>query len=354
MQHSVFVRGWLWACAALCAAMVLVGGITRLTGSGLSITEWKVVTGSLPPTTSADWDELFALYRQSPQYQKVNGHFGLDDFKSIFWWEWGHRVLGRITGLTYLFPFLWFWRRKKLDGWMVKRGVLLFGMVAFQGAVGWLMVKSGLVDVPRVSHFRLAAHLSTALLTMSVTIWTALRCGVGQASASFSRSAPAWAFLGLLALQINWGAFVAGLRAGLFFNTFPTMGGVWVSPIVGNTSPLWLDLLENPASVQFVHRWVAVVVVLAAAALTWSMWRAPSTRLAALLVGGAAILQFNLGVITLLFFRDASVELGALHQAGAVLLLIAAVVATFKLAYAPAVAKPRVAAAVPLEAPSAS
>jgi cytochrome c oxidase assembly protein subunit 15 len=227
-------------------------------------------------------------------------------------------------------------------------------MVSFQGAVGWLMVKSGLVDLPRVSHFRLALHLTTALVTMSVTIWTALRCGVREGAPSFGRSAPAWAFLGLLAVQINWGAFVAGLRAGLFFNTFPSMGGVWVSPIVGNTSPLWLDLLENPASVQFAHRWVAVLVVLAAAALALVMWRVRAAQLPALLLGGAANLQFNLGVFTLLYFREAPVVLGALHQAGAVLLLTAGVVATFTLAYAPAVVRPKLSAAVPAEVTTAS
>ena len=347
MQHSISVRSWLWLCAALCAAMVLVGGITRLTGSGLSITEWKVVTGVVPPIASADWEDLFARYRQSPQYVLENTHFGIADFKQIFWWEWGHRMLGRFVGLTYLLPFLWFWRRKKLDGWMVKRGLLLFAMVSFQGALGWLMVKSGLVAQPRVSHFRLAAHLITALLTMSVTLWTALRCGVGQASPSFSRAAPAWAFLGLLTLQVTYGAFVAGLRAGLYFNTFPTMGGVWMSPVVGESTPLWKDLVENPATVQFTHRWLAVLVVLAAIALTLKLWRSPSTQRAGLLVGGAAVLQFNLGVITLLYFPEASVLLGAVHQAGAIVFVVAAVVAAFRVSYSNATVSRPVGAVVP-------
>lgn len=347
MQRSVTLRAWLWLCAALCAAMVLVGGVTRLTGSGLSITEWKVVTGVVPPTTQADWEDLFARYRQSPQYVLENTHFGLDDFQRIFWWEWAHRLLGRVVGLTYLLPFLFFWRRRWLEGWLVKRGLVLFGLVAFQGALGWLMVKSGLVDQPRVSHFRLAAHLATALLTMAATMWTALRVGSPQAAASGARAAPAWAFLALLAAQITWGAFVAGLRAGLFFNTFPTMGGAWVSPLVGETAPLWRDLLENPATVQFTHRWLAVAVVLGAGALAAAMWRTRPTRRAALLVGGAAVLQFNLGILTLLFFRDAPVALGALHQGGAVVLVGAAVVAAFRLTYTPAPAPQPVKAVAP-------
>jgi cytochrome c oxidase assembly protein subunit 15 len=311
--------------------MVLVGGITRLTGSGLSITEWKVVTGVVPPLTSGDWDELFALYRQSPQYLAENAHFGLGDFQRIFWWEWAHRLLGRVVGLTYLLPFLWFWWKKALDGWLVRRGLMLFGLVAFQGALGWVMVKSGLVDRPQVSHYRLAAHLVTALFTLALTQWTALRCGLPRTVRARTPATSAWLFLGLLTLQVVLGAFVAGLRAGLLFNTFPTMGGVWVSPLVGELAPWWRDLVENPATVQLLHRWNAVLVVLAAAALAWASWRVPSARRAALVLGAAAVLQFNLGVFTLLYFHEWPVLLGSLHQLGAVALLVAAVGVAFRL-----------------------
>jgi len=213
----------------------------------------------------------------------------------------------------------------------VRRGLVLIGLIAFQGALGWVMVKSGLVDKPHVSHFRLAAHLVTALFTLALTQWTALRSGLPRTVPARTPATWAWLFIGLLTMQVVLGAFVAGLRAGLLFNTFPTMGGVWVSPLVGELAPWWRDLVENPATVQLFHRWNAVLVVLAAAALARSTWQVPSARRAALALGATAVLQFNLGVFTLLYFHEWPVLLGSLHQLGAVALLVAAVGVAFRL-----------------------
>ncbi|HET9513278.1 MAG TPA: COX15/CtaA family protein [Gemmatimonadales bacterium] len=326
------VRIWLLTGCALIAAMVTIGGITRLTGSGLSITEWDVVTGALPPLSEAHWQELFARYQATPQYQQINAHFGLGDFKRIFWWEYIHRGLGRAIGLVFLVPFLFFLVKGYFNRPLRNRVLLIFGLGAFQGVLGWLMVASGLVDRPSVSHYRLAAHLLTALLTFGVTLWVALtlagRRAGGQADDLLSARirAALTGFAVLLGLQLMYGAFVAGLRAGGMFNTFPLMGGALVPPGLGTLTPAWRNLTENPVMVQFIHRLLGFLLLGLGVWLWPRLTRAGYSRHGRLL-GIAVILQFLLGVVTILRFPASPVFWGAVHQAGAVFLLTAVVLA---------------------------
>lgn len=326
-RHSKLIHAWLWTCTALVAAIVIVGGATRLTGSGLSITEWQPIRGTMPPIGDEAWEAFFALYRESPQYLHENAHFGMAEFKAIFWWEWGHRLLGRVIGLALLLPLIGFWATGRLSPWLKRRGIAAVVLVVFQGALGWFMVASGLVDEPRVSHFRLAAHLSTALLTLAFLLWTALDVRHGPSRpVGRGRSSEVLWFVAALAVQILWGAFVAGLDAGLHYPTWPRMGGGWVPPDLFGAYAPPLAIIQDAVTVQWVHRWFAVVVValgltVATRALRVPALRAPAVAVAALLCG-----QFVLGVVTVLNFYRHPVATGVSHQAGAVALLIAAVV----------------------------
>ncbi len=305
--------------------MVVVGGITRLTGSGLSITEWNVVTGTLPPMGEADWEVLFAKYRATPQFAQINAHFGLAEFKRIFWWEYVHRLLGRVLGIVFLVPFFYFLARGWLDRRLRRRVLLLFALGAFQGVLGWLMVASGLVDRPAVSHYRLAAHLLTALATLAVTLWFALDLLPSPERTAHPRGRILLAsFAALLGLQLLYGAFVAGLRAGGIFNTFPLMGDGLAPP--GLWADAWRGLAADPVVVQFAHRLLAWALLGVGAVLAWRLGRDPSAGRAARWLGAAVALQFALGVVTILGFPRYPVGLGALHQSGAVLLVVATVV----------------------------
>lgn len=322
---------WLWIVAAMIAAMVLVGGITRLTGSGLSITEWRPVTGMLPPLGDRDWLELFEKYRASPQYQRENSHFDLAAFKSIFWWEWAHRFLGRTIGIVVIVPLLVFWRRRLLEPWLLRRCLLLVALGGFQGLLGWLMVKSGLVDQPRVSHYRLAAHLLTALLTLVITIWTVLQVRHGRHGPPGARVS-GWitALSSLLVVQLVYGAFVAGLKAGYLFPTFPKMGDDWIPSRALYPGALASEALGNAVLVQLIHRWLGAAVALCAIFAAISLARRTlALRPHAWALAGAAALQFTLGALTILSFYRSPVLWGALHQAGAVLLVVAVVFAAF-------------------------
>jgi cytochrome c oxidase assembly protein subunit 15 len=335
-QPSSFVRAWLWTCFALVALMVAVGGATRLTGSGLSITEWQPITGALPPLTQAAWDEFFAAYQASPQYQLENVHFELQDFKAIFWWEWSHRVLGRVIGLTVLLPLVFFWWRGALTPSLKRRGIIAFLLVVFQGALGWFMVASGLVDVPRVSHFRLAAHLLTALLTLVVLLWTALDVGRGDSHPARTRDgrAVAWFFV-LVGAQIAWGAFVAGLRAGLYYPTWPRMGTRWVpEDMWGGLHPMQA-IIDHPVAVQWVHRWLGAVVLVVGLTVLTRAAKKPALRTPAIATALALAGQFTLGVFTVLNFYRQPVLYGVSHQAGAVVLLIALTVLLYRAGRAP-------------------
>lgn len=318
---------WLLAGCLLIAAMVTIGGVTRLTGSGLSITEWNVIMGALPPRTEMDWAELFRKYQAIPQYQLVNPHFTLEDFKSIFWWEYVHRLVGRGIGLVFLVPFVIFLAKGWLDRPLLRKVLLIFGLGALQGALGWFMVASGLSERTSVSHYRLAAHLLTALLTLAVTLWVALDLLQPDRPA---RPVPpairsqARLFTFLLAVQIGYGALVAGLKAGFAYNTFPLMGGRVIPAGAWQLTPGWSNLLENPATVQFVHRALAWTLALLGAWL-WHTLRVHGVRRQANLLLGALALQFSLGILTILRLPQQPVVWGASHQAGAVALLVAAV-----------------------------
>jgi len=308
------VAAWLFACAALAFLVVLVGGITRLTRSGLSIVEWQPLVGALPPLSPADWDALFAKYRETPEFRQVNFNMTLEGFKRIFWWEYIHRLLARLIGLVFFLPYVYFLVKRKLDGALAWKlgGIFLLG--ALQGAVGWYMVKSGLVDDPKVSPVRLTMHLGLALAIFSAELWLAMQLLAPQRRFDgFALVIPLIVFL--MALS---GAMVAGLRAGYAYNTFPLMNGHIVPPEVMLLEPWWRNFVYNMATVQLVHRalfWALAVLVI----IAW--WRNRHGSAANALLAVFAV-QASLGIATLL--TGVPVGLGSAHQGGAVLVLGAA------------------------------
>jgi cytochrome c oxidase assembly protein subunit 15 len=320
------VAAWLLACAALVFAMVVVGGVTRLTHSGLSIVEWQPIVGTLPPLTEAQWQATFEAYRQTPEYKLVNRGMSLDAFKGIFWWEYFHRLLGRFIGLAFAVPLAWFALRGYVDRRLAWRLAGIFVLGGLQGAMGWYMVKSGLVDDPRVSQFRLTAHLSLAFLIFAAMVWTALslldRSGTPRGAAR--ARALAWTVTGLVAYMVATGGFVAGIRAGKAYNTFPLMNGHFVPPEIFMLEPWWKNFFYNMATVQFDHRigaWLLAFLV------PWLWWKVRTVddgraRLAAHLLLGMLAAQVTLGIATVL--HAVPVALGAAHQGGAVLLLACA------------------------------
>jgi cytochrome c oxidase assembly protein subunit 15 len=318
---------WLFAMSFMIWVMVVLGGATRLTGSGLSIMEWAPIMGALPPWSAAEWQRLFALYQQIPQYQLLHDGFGLDGFKHIFWLEWTHRLWGRLMGLAFAVPLAVFWIRGWLPKglWMRLLGLLVLG--GLQGAVGWFMVASGFeADSTAVSPYRLVAHLVLALSLYSAIFWTALTLYRGPARGTHHavlRPVSA-ALVGLVGLTIVAGGFVAGLKAGFTYNTFPLMDGHLVPSGYAALQPWARNLFENIPAVQFDHRLLASVTALLAALV--ALWFLPRTRGAArtalLALGGLVLVQYVLGVTTLLW--AVPVGLATAHQATAVLLLSAA------------------------------
>src|SRR6201995_1663786 len=258
------IRVWLLAVAALIAAMVLVGGATRLTESGLSIVEWKPVTGAMPPLSSSEWQRAFEAYKLIPQYKQLNAGMNLSDFKTIFWWEWRHRRLGRVIGAVYLLPFLYFLWRGGMSAELRRRLWLIFGLGALQGAVGWWMVASGLSERVEVSQYRLATHLVLALLIFAAIVWTLRRLGDRPALLVPSRMKMTSALLVVLTfVQLYLGALVAGLRAGLVYNTWPDIDGGLIPPSarLWFQQPWWRNLFENTLTVQFEHRMTAYTLI---------------------------------------------------------------------------------------------
>ncbi|MGB3936853.1 MAG: COX15/CtaA family protein [Burkholderiales bacterium] len=308
------VAAWLFVCAALTFAIVVVGGITRLTESGLSIVEWQPIVGALPPLSQADWEALFAKYRETPQYQKVFSEIGLEGFKRIFWWEYVHRLLARTIGLVFLIPFLVFHFRNKLTTSLTWKLAGLFVLGGLQGALGWYMVKSGLVSDPRVSHFRLTAHLGLAFLIFSMEFWLALQVLKGDTK----KNPFALAVAGIVFLMALSGGLVAGLRAGHAYNTFPLMNGKIFPEDLWLLEPWWGNFLWNVATVQFVHRAIFWVLLLLIPLLFWKERQATAAKF----LLGVFALQASLGIATLLL--AVPVPLAAAHQAGAVLLLACA------------------------------
>ena len=323
------IAGWLAACCVLVFLMVVVGGVTRLTHSGLSMVEWKPLVGTIPPLSQPDWQEVFLKYQATPEYVHVNKGMALDEFKSIFWWEYIHRLLGRAIGLVFFLPLLFFLVRRKIDGPLALKLTGIFVLGGLQGAMGWYMVKSGLVDDPRVSQYRLTAHLGLALAIYAAMLWTALdvlkpaRAAANESRRRLGRYALALA--ALIFLMALSGGFVAGIRAGFAYNTFPLMNGHLVPPEILMLEPWWLNLFNNMATVQFNHRMIAWLLMLLVPAFWLASRRAPlppRARLATHFFLGMLAVQVMLGISTLLL--AVPVPLAAAHQGGAVLLLTAA------------------------------
>ncbi|MFV9550524.1 COX15/CtaA family protein [Algibacter sp. PT7-4] len=318
---------WLLTGCLLIFIMVVVGGITRLTHSGLSISNYKLISGTIPPMNDAEWETAFKLYQQYPEYQKLNNHFSLQDFKDIYFWEWLHRVIGRFIGLIFILPFLYFLTTKKLTKPTIKKAIILLSLGAFQGFLGWYMVKSGLVDNPDVSHYRLAAHLTTAFITFAYTFWVALDLmfpNKKYINKPF-RNLVRWS-LAILLLQIIYGAFVAGLDAGFIHNHWPLMSeGKFIHQTVYiEQTPVYKNFIEGKSGVQFVHRILAFIVVgfiisiyLKSKKVKLTPYQSKGINALLILVG----IQFILGVLTIIL--QVPVWLGVTHQIGAFFLLSA-------------------------------
>ena len=328
-HHAKALRVWLGLVALLIVAMILVGGATRLTDSGLSITEWRPVTGVVPPLTESAWQEAFNAYQKIPEYLELKRGMSLEAFKTIYWWEWGHRFLGRLIGVAFLLPFLAFWIAGYIPRALLPRLAGLFVLGGLQGAVGWYMVKSGLVTRVDVSQYRLAAHLGIAVAILGYTLWLIFDLGRERAGVTQSGSrASAWiagTVLALIYLQILAGGLVAGLDAGFGYNTWPLINGAFVPSGLGEAQPWVLNLFENPLTVQFDHRMLGYSVVLATILQAgWLTLRRPAPELvtSAFILICLALLQATLGVWTLLL--AVPIGLGLAHQAGAILLFAAA------------------------------
>ena len=346
-KQQRIVAAWLFAVAAMVFAMIVLGGVTRLTRSGLSMVDWRPLTGWLPPLDPAEWERVFARYQAYPEYQKTNLGMTLAEFQSIFWFEYAHRIWGRMIGAALLVPMVVF----LIKGWIGRGlapqlvGLLILG--GLQGVLGWYMVKSGLVDRPDVSQYRLAAHLALALVILGFLLWVALGLVHGRmpgpplaAPAADQRGSHgvqglkrwAWGLLALIFVTALSGAFVAGLDAGLAFNTFPLMDGGLVPPGLFEIKPVYLNFFENIATVQFDHRLLAITVLVAVTVFWHHARKAPLTagqRRAVNALAAVAAVQVGLGISTLLLLVP--VPLAALHQAGAVALLSAAVWLTHEL-----------------------
>ena len=336
VSNDRLVRGWLIAVAALIAAMVLVGGATRLTESGLSIVEWKPVTGALPPLGQEQWTETFEAYKTIPQYRQLNAGMNLDEFKTIFWWEWSHRLLGRVIGIAYFLPFLWFLWRGVLCSELRRRLWLILGLGALQGAVGWWMVASGLSQRVEVSQYRLATHLMLALLIFAAVVWTLRRLVERPPAISSSRlKITAIALLVLTFVQLYLGALVAGLRAGKIYNTWPEIDGTLI-PSAARLffeTPWWRNLFENTLTVQFEHRMVAYALFVTAFLHAVDAVRSHADRSiinGALWIAGGVTLQATLGILTLL--NQVQINLALAHQALAIAVLTLSVLQVERLA----------------------
>ena len=316
---------WLFTGCFLIFIMVVVGGITRLTHSGLSIPDYKLISGTIPPINEQQWEEAFELYKQYPEYQKLNSNITLTEFKSIFFWEWLHRFIGRVLGLVFIIPFLYFLITRQLDKSTIKKTIILLILGGFQGFLGWYMVKSGLVDRPDVSHYRLAAHLTTAFVTFAFTLWIALdliypiKKTINKTFRNLIRIG-----LAILFIQIIYGAFVAGLDAGFIHNHWPMMseGKFMHETVLIEKTPVYKNFIEGRSGVQFIHRILAFFVVISVALIyikgkkiAISNHQLNGLNSLLILVG----VQSLLGVLAILL--QVPLWLGIAHQIGAFLLV---------------------------------
>ena len=319
------VARWLYAWCAMLVALVVIGGVTRLTESGLSITEWKPVSGVLPPLSHAAWEAEFAKYQQIPEYREKNAGMTLGQFQRIFFWEYLHRLWARLLGLAFALPLAWFVVTKRVRGPLARRLALILVLIGAQGALGWYMVRSGLVDRVDVSQYRLAAHLALALAIYALALWTAAGLSRAPGTAGDPRLVrPAALFAAYVFLTIIAGAFVAGLDAGHAWNTFPWMGGSFVPAGYGQLTPAWRNAFDNPAAVQFHHRWLGLGALAGALGVALLARRSgvAAVRRGGWYLLGAAGVQVALGLATLLL--AVPIPVAALHQFGAVILLTSA------------------------------
>lgn len=320
------VANWLLLCCGLVFAMVVLGGITRLSGSGLSMAEWRPIMGTLPPLSDAEWQRVFEIYQQTPEFRTVNLHMDVQDFKGIFWLEYLHRLLGRLLGLVFLLPLVYFVARKYISLRQLPWYLLMFGLGGLQAVIGKIMVASGQVDAPQVSHYRLTAHLSAAVLVFALMLWRALSLLHGFPDA---RPHPWYlrtlALTVLIAITIVTGGFVAGLDAGLIYNTFPKMGDYWIPPGLMALEPGWRNFFDNLTTVQFGHRVLAITTFTLAVVYGF---RAGGARFPLSAQRGArampvfAALQVALGILTVVYAVPTTLAVS--HQANALLLLAAA------------------------------
>src|SRR5476651_356409 len=317
---SPSLRNWLIVVAGMIFFMIVLGALTRLTESGLSMVEWKPVTGVLPPMSDAAWQAELQKYLSSPQGRLVNRNFTVAEFQQIFWLEYLHRLWGRLIGLVFALPLAWFWLRGQLPAPLKPRLLIMLVLGGLQGVLGWAMVASGLVDRPSVSHYRLAAHLIFAVVLYAYTVWLILELGDPAARRDDPKTArKAFALIGFVLVVMTFGAFMAGLRAGAAHNTFPTMSGYWIPPGLFDLQPWWINVFENGTTIQFIHRWLAKLLVLGVLVLAWRAKRPEGYA-----AGAMALVQLGLGIATIL--SGVGIALAAAHQAGAVLLLTALIV----------------------------
>jgi len=334
-KDKKWLRAWFISGAVLVMLILIVGGITRLTGSGLSMTDWKPILGAIPPLNEAQWNDAFEQYKQFPEYQQINKGMDLSEFKFIFFWEYLHRMLGRMIGIVFLVPFIYFVAKKKLNAKWMKRSVWLLILGGSQGLMGWYMVQSGLVDVPYVNPYRLTAHLLLAFTIFGFCIWyaadlTKFRSELEPRKRELSK----WLkiFFGILIVQVAWGALVAGLDAGHVYNTFPKMYQYWIPPEVMALEPWYQNFTENSSMVQFIHRALATLLGLMAIGYWIRLFTVQSSK-SAKLWGGAifalVLVQYVLGVFTLI--THVQISLGVLHQFVALLLVGVVLISIYSL-----------------------
>lgn len=335
MQKPVAI--WLLICCALVFTMVVVGGVTRLTESGLSMVEWRPIVGTIPPITESDWEKVFKKYHETPQYKKINQGMSADEFKGIFWWEYFHRLLGRVIGLVFFIPFLFFFVRKRIDRPLGLKLAGIFLLGGLQGLMGWYMVKSGLVDNPRVSQYRLTAHLSLAFIIYAAMFHVALGLLTPDGNLDGSKRLQnlqrfIQVLIGIIFFMVLSGGFVAGIRAGLVYNTFPLMNGHFIPPEMFMLEPWYRNFFENMTTVQFDHRMIAWILAMLVP-FFWYKSRQiilpRSARLACNFLLVMLVIQICLGIATLLMVVP--LPLAASHQAGAMLLFTAAIWVNHKL-----------------------
>jgi cytochrome c oxidase assembly protein subunit 15 len=320
MEKNKTLINWLYFCCFMVFAMAVIGAITRLTESGLSIVEWRPLIGAIPPLSEEEWNRVYSLYKQTPEYHHKHNWMELDDFKSIYFWEWFHRLWGRLIGVVYFLPLIYFWIKNKIPNGYKKPFIFILTLGFLQGFLGWYMVKSGLVNEPSVSHFRLASHLTLALIIYSLLWWFALSLKHNKVQISVSarsRAKYGWYLLALLFITIVWGAFTAGKDAGVIYNSFPLMNHSFLPQ-----EAFYLSALYNEqAWIQFVHRWLAIATALLIIVYAIKHKNA--------LLACIVLIQVGLGVSTLL--SQVNITLAAFHQAGAIILLSALIAQIFRL-----------------------